>query len=344
MRHTVDWISTFPMGDVPVPPPPVWLIAGFYLLLVPALWPCHRAGLRWCLRGGRAVTLLLILLLPFQVGFTTPTPGAGTTRVTLLAVGAGQCAVVEPPSGRTVLVDAGSTGMSDLVSRCIGPYLRHERCTSVDSVVISHANYDHFGAVAEVVEAYGVREVLTSARFAEREPNNAAMESMLASLAEAQRPPREVGPGERIPLGRQTYLEVLWPPRDLPMTVDANDASMVLKLTHAGGSILFTGDIQDGAMAALLQSPERLHADVLVAPHHGSAEKLTARFIEAVAPKTIVSSNDRSLTGKQRAFDRMTEGMSVLRTHRCGAITITFDKDGGVHVETMLRQQNHAGS
>jgi competence protein ComEC len=344
MRHTVDWIATFPMGDVPVPPPPAGLMLAFYLLLVPALWPCHRAGLRWCLRGGRAVLLLLILLLPFQVGFARPTSGAGTTRVTLLSVGAGQCAVIEPPSGRTVLVDAGSTGMGDLVSRCLGPYLRHERCTSVDTILVSHANYDHFSAVAEVVEAYGAREVLTSGRFAEREPDNAAVAGMLATLAELQRPPREVRTGERIPLGRQTYVEVLWPPGDLPMTVDANDASLVLKLTHAGGSVLFTGDIQDGAMAELLKAPEQLRADVLVAPHHGSCERLTARFIDAVAPTTIVSSNDRTLTGRQREFDRITEGMPVLRTHRCGAITITFDKDGSVHVETMLRRPTHAGS
>ena len=49
-----------------------------------------------------------------------------------------------------------------------------------------------------MVDAYGVREVLTSARFAEHAPGNAAAEAMLASLADAQRPPREVAPGERI--------------------------------------------------------------------------------------------------------------------------------------------------
>jgi competence protein ComEC len=337
MRRIVEWLAALPMGDVPVPPPPVWLILLFYLLLIPALWPCHRAGLRWCLRSGRLVILGLILVLPFQVGLTVPTPGAGTTRVTLLSVGAGQCAVVEPPSGRTVLIDAGSTGMADLVARCLGPYLRHQRHTSVDSIFISHANYDHFSAVAEVVEAYGVREVVTCWRFLEHAPGNVAAESMLSALADAHRPPREVAPGEKIPLGRQTYIETLWPPKDMPLTVDANDASLVVKLTHAGGSILFTGDIQDPAMSGLLKTPERLKADVLVAPHHGSFERMTGRFIEAVSPKYIVSSNDSTLTKKQRDFDRLTADRQVFRTNRCGAITMTFDASGAVKVEPMLR-------
>lgn len=337
MRQMVEWLAGLPWGDVPVPPPPVFLILLFYVLLLPMMWPCHRASLRWCLRGGRVALIGLILFLPFTAGFTAPTSGAGTTRVTLLSVGAGQCAVVEPPSGRTVLIDAGSTGMSDLVSRCLGLYLRHRRCTSVDTIVVSHANYDHFSAVAEIVDVYGVREVLTSSRFAEHAPGNAAAESMLVSLSEAQRPPREVSPGERIPIGRETYLEILWPPREMPAFVEANDASLVLKLTHAGGSILFTGDIQDAAMAELLKSPERLRADVLVAPHHGSAERLTRRFIDAVAPRHIVSSNDRTLTAKQREFDRLASRRGLLRTHRAGAVMITFDEKGTVEVAPMLR-------
>ena len=336
MRAMVDRLAELPWGDVPVPPPPVWLILFFYALLLPMLWPCHRAGLRWCLRGGRAIVLGLILFLPFGVAFRAPTAGPGHTRVTLLAVGAGQCAVVEPPSGRTIIIDAGSTGMADLVARCLGPYLRQRRRTTVDTVVVSHANYDHFSAVAEIVDSYGVREVLTSAHFAGHADGNPAAEAMLASLAAAQRPPRLVAPGDRIPLGRSTFLEVLWPPPGLDASTAANEASLVLKLSHAGGSVLFTGDVQDAAMAALLRSPGRLKADVLVAPHHGSFERLTADFLAAVDPSHVVSSNDRTLTAKQRAFDRLVFDRPLLRTHRCGAVTIDVDEAGRVEVGSML--------
>jgi competence protein ComEC len=341
MRTVVDWLAALPGGDVPVPPPPVLLILGFYGLLLPMLWPCHRAGLRLCLRGSRVLVLLLIVALPFQVGFTARGAGAGTTRVTLLSVGAGQCAVVEPPSGRTVVIDAGSTGMTDLIARCLGPYLRHRRCTSVDTVAISHPDYDHFSGVAEVVHAYGVREVLTSAHFAEQARRSPAAESLLETLADAHRPPRLVARGQVIPLGRDTALEVLWPPADAQARAAQNDESLVLKLTHAGRSILFTGDVQDAAMAGLLREPARLRADVLVAPHHGSCERLTAEFVRAVSPTYIVSSNDRSLTSKQREFDRVAAAAlaadhPLLRTHRRGAITVTFDPSGRLAVQTAM--------
>jgi competence protein ComEC len=337
MRQMVDWLAHLPMGDVPVPPPPVWLMLVFYALLVPALWPCHRAGLRWCLRGGRFVVLLLIVLLPFQIGFAPANAGPGYTRVTLLAVGAGQCAVVEPPSGRTVLIDAGSTSLSDLSAKCLGPFLRHRRHTSVDTVIISHTNYDHFSAAADVVSGYGAREVLTAATFARQAEGNAPVESLLAGLAELQRPPRILSPGDRIPLGRETTIEVLWPPVDLPEHFEPNDSSIVLRLRHTGRSILFTGDIQEPAMRELLEAPHLLKADVLVAPHHGSVEASTAQFIAAVNPSVIVSSNDRSLSGKQKGLRAVVGNRPLFRTHECGAITITFGPDGRFEVQPFLK-------
>jgi competence protein ComEC len=339
MRHTVDWLAALPWGDVPVPPPSILLIAVFYLLLIPMLWPCRQAGLRWCLRSGRAAMFPVILLLPTQVGFTVRSAGPGVTRVTLLSVGAGQCVVIEPPSGRVVLIDAGSTHLSDLVPKCLGPFLRHRGRTGVDTVVLSHTNYDHYSAAEEVVQAYGVREVLTSALFRRDAAGTPSAERLLASLRELHRPPRLVQPGQRIPLGQETALEILWPPADATSAPDANDASLVVRLTHAGRSVLFTGDIEELAMRELLKDPARLRSDVLVAAHHGSSEPATAEFIAAVSPTTILSSNDRSLSGKQRRFDRLVAELQLplLRTSRCGAVTITLESDGAVEVQPFLK-------
>jgi competence protein ComEC len=97
-------------------------------------------------------------------------------------------------------------------------------------------------------------------------------------------------------------------------------------------------------MNALLKNPAQLRADVLVAPHHGSSEACTARFVAAVNPTSILSSNDRSLSGKQRRFDTLVAETRVplLRTSRCGAITVTFDASGGVAVEPFITRKNPA--
>ena len=92
-------------------------------------------------------------------------------------------------------------------------------------------------------------------------------------------------------------------------------------------------------MRELLKSPEKLKADVLVAMHHGSAESLSAAFIDAVDPAYIISSNDRTLTGKQRAFDRLVAGRTFLRTNESGAITVTIDARGNLSVDPFLAKK-----
>jgi competence protein ComEC len=333
MRGSVELLARLPWSEVPLPAPPLWLVCAFYVALVAALWSWRGPGVRWVMRSGALGCGAAIVLLPYSTAAPVR-PASDELRVTLLAVGAGQCAVVEPPSGRVILIDAGSASLSDLLRKCLAPYLRHRGRTNVDSLVISHANYDHFSAAAEIVGAYDVREVMVGGKFREHSLDNPPAEGMLRALDQLDRPPRTIWPGDVVPLGRETTLEVLWPPPSLVSA--ANDASLVVRLTHVDKTILFTGDIQSDALAALLEQPERLRADVLIAPHHGSSEDATPAFVGAVNPSVIVSSNDRTLTMKQRNFERMVGAAQLYRTNRHGAVTVRIDGAGSVTVEPFL--------
>ena len=86
------------------------------------------------------------------------------------------------------------------------------------------------------------------------------------------------------------------------------------------------------AERALLAHSETLHADVLVAPHHGSAEQTTSRFIDAVAPRAIVSSNAARLSAKQHLFNAETASIPLYRTSECGAVTIDIESDGRITI------------
>jgi competence protein ComEC len=156
-------------------------------------------------------------------------------------------------------------------------------------------------------------------------------------LREIDLPPRVARPGDRIPLGKDASIEILWPAAGLE-GLDANDTSLVLKLTKGDRTILFTGDIQTDGMKGLLADPDKLRADVLVAPHHGSSEDITPTFVEAVKPEWIVASDDRTPSGKQKRFDAMTAGRRVLRTHEYGAITIVIDADGTMSIDGFAKR------
>jgi competence protein ComEC len=332
MRGLLGWLSLFPGSSVPIPAPPWYLLGLCYLLLLASVFVRARAGLRWTLIFLAVVAYAAILALPVREAVVRRVATRDDLRVTLLSVGAGQCAVVEPPGGRTTLIDAGSTSLTDLWRKCLGPFLHAAGRTSLDTVVVSHGDMDHISGVAETVSIYGVREVLAGAHLLANAPGNPAVEGLLATLDALDRPPRVVLPGDVLPLGRDTKIEILWP-RPGGQPLPDNDAGVVLKLTHAGRSILFPADVQDLGMEALLKDPAALKADVLVAPHHGSSERLTAAFVAAVNPAAVLSSNDRTLSNKQRRFESMIGERPLYRTNACGAITVVFQGDGTIHIE-----------
>lgn len=336
MRDVVQLLSRLPRSDVPLPQPPLWAVVGFYLLLL--LWrlPIARPRLRRGWRAGGIVGMGCLVAVSLAGGFRAPDPvqpRVDEVSLTVLAVGAGQCVVVAPPRGPLVLIDAGSGTLRDPLRKCIAPFVRHVGRSSVGRIILTHGDYDHISAVAEIVQAYGVNEVMTGPHFARHADGNGPAEGLLRFLDQTDRTVLELVPGNRINLGGGASLDVLWPPRENG-GLSSNDSGLVLKLSYAGRTILLPADIQVDAQRALLAGSPHLRADVLVSPHHGSGEETTAEFVRAVDPSIIISSNDRTLTMKQLDFEWMIPGRRHYRTHRDGSVTVRIDRAGTMTVHT----------
>jgi competence protein ComEC len=333
MRHVLEWLAKLPGSDFPIPSMPLWMLLAIYATFLLMLVPMKRPKLKLLVKLVPVAACISAVTLPMRRVETAILPDE--MNVTLLSLGAGQCAVVETPSGKTLMVDAGSSSFSDLLGKCIEPYLRATRHTTIDTMLLTHSDYDHISAAGAVAQVYEVREVMVGNQFREHARMSAPAEQLLRTFDVLDIPPRVVSPGQHIPLGRGADLEILWPPLRGP-ELSSNDSALVSQLRYAGRSILITGDIQDAAEAGLLKTPELLHADVLIAPHHGSSESTTAGFVRAVDPTYILSSNDRTLTGKQKHFELLVGKSQLFRTNRCGAITVHISKDGEIRVETFL--------
>jgi competence protein ComEC len=328
LGHAVAWLAKVPGADLPVGSPPLWVSIVFYAMLcLPLLqWVNKRA--RWWARCAPLGGLAALILVPVWTARVTEGPGPGGLKITLLGVGAGQCAVVET-GGKTVVLDAGSSTFSDPYRSCIAPFLRHEGCVRVDELWLSHGDFDHVGAAQQLVAGYGVKEVLASPHLRRLSHESRPCQELLAELDQTKHSPRLVTKGDSIQVG-PTTLEVLWPPPD--SNFNTNNTGVVLKVACAGRSVLFPADIQDLAEKELLKHRELLTADVLVAPHHGSEERTTRQFVDAVHPRAIVSSNGETLSMKQRSFDADVRGVPSFRTSRYGAITIEVRADGAVRI------------
>jgi competence protein ComEC len=341
MRWTVDALAALPGGDLAFPALPTIAVVAFYVVFVLAVLPAVRGRLRVLARGGLATACAALVILPFVAGPGAARDGGDHLRLTLLSVGAGQCAVVELPSGKTVLIDAGSSTFAELSRRCVEPFLRKRGIRAVEAIYVSHANADHFSAVPRAAREYGVKHVAITGAFDAHAGRNGFARQVLDDVADSGIEVRRVTAGQSIRLDELTQLEVLWPPAGVGEGLSANDSSQVLKLTCGGRSILFTGDVQQAALEALLRSKgEALRADVLIAPHHGSAEDATGGFLDAVGASTILASSDRTPSRKQREFDALVtkRSQTLLRTGECGAITVRVGKDGTVRVETFLKR------
>jgi competence protein ComEC len=82
---------------------------------------------------------------------------------------------------------------------------------------------------------------------------------------------------------------VLHPTADDPGS--DNERSCVLRVSTGARGVLIPGDIEHGAEARLVRRlGPALHAEVLVAPHHGSKTSSTPGFVAAVSPRYVVFS------------------------------------------------------
>jgi competence protein ComEC len=114
----------------------------------------------------------------------------------------------------------------------------------------------------------------------------------------------------------------------------------VVKVSSAGVTMLFTGDIEVDAQRSLMRAHVEVRADVLKVPHHGSAYQDTA-FLDAVDASVAVISagadNDYGHPSPALVTQLQRLGMRVLRTDVHGAVAIGVGADEQMWVAARAR-------
>ena len=114
-------------------------------------------------------------------------------------------------------------------------------------------------------------------------------------------------------------------------------------------SLLLTGDIQKQAEKGLLENlqeemPEKIQAEVLTVPHHGSKTSSSPAFIEAVSPKlALVTAGYRSRFGhpKPEVVKRYeSRGVTLMNTVDHGAIELNFPNSDKAFTSKSYRLTN----
>ena len=112
-------------------------------------------------------------------------------------------------------------------------------------------------------------------------PTSSTYLRMLEALADKDIPVDEARIGNTYEIG-QARLQVLAPVRE---SDDANDMSVVTRLTYGKHAFLFTGDAGTAVEKDMLKTGHDLRADVLKVGHHGSDTSSSEAFLQQVQPR-----------------------------------------------------------
>jgi competence protein ComEC len=256
-------------------PATAWIVAavlGALLVLRMGSAPARAAG---CLVVGLTLTWAPVASL-----------GPAVPRLVALDVGQGDALLVQGRSA-TVLVDAGRAipGGIDRGRDSVVPALRALGVQRLDVLAVTHADVDHRGGVAAVIDSLPIRVlwIPVGAR------GDAAFAALLAQARARRIPIRERGSGDPpLALG-DLRIDTLWPPRGAVPRA-GNDRSLVLRIDAGSVRVLLPGDIERVGEAGLLASGVDLSAELLLLPHHGSRTSSSRAFLSAVAPRLAIAS------------------------------------------------------
>ena len=268
-------------------------------------------------------------------------------RTTMIAVGDGSAWLVESGGG-TLMFDCGSSTIAQVGEREIVPTLRAIGIRSIDTLVVSHADLDHFSGVLELCDALPVARVVCSPEVPTEAldlPGGAAA-LLLRGLRERGVPVERITAGDGWPLGSAgAGCRVLWPPPGLTLedAGNSNDHSVVLRTelpASADGrrparSVLLSGDIQQHAITALLEDPGPLKSTLADIPHHGSLVRASPDWLAAADPAILLQSTGRRRLKLDKWAALLTERPRVrLVSARVGMSRVEVLPDGSLRYET----------
>jgi competence protein ComEC len=317
--------SAMPGSHFWLPGPGDWWLIGFYGGLAAwAVFPKIRAARRCCfaLLAGWAA-----------LGFTATFTQHDSNRLhcTFLSVGHGSAVVMQLPSGKTLLYDAGQFGSPTRAARIITAFLWSRGITRIDAVVISHPDIDHYNALPELLEKCSIGAIFVSPAMFEK--GSAALKGLKSALDNARVPVHEIHAGDDLESDANCRLKVLHPSlRSIQGNANAN--SVVLAVEYFGHRIILPGDLESPGLDDLL-AKEPVHCDVLLAPHHGSRQSNSPGLAAWSRPAWVVLSGDGRWSLPEIDATYQAVGSRTIHTFRNGALEVIVDKNGTT-VETFL--------
>ncbi len=327
-----EFLGGLPFAAFASTPWPVWLCLLYYLLLLAGPWNRFRRVVQprrtpWQFVPAPMALALLLLWTPALLD-----RGPRGLEVWWLDVGQGDAVLIRAPCGAAALFDAGPPQRGWYLPEM----LRRRGVSEVDLLIASHADADHIGGMPDLIREMPVGQLAVGGSLAA----TAIFRELEETVRQHQVPVATVRRGSQLRLGRDRILiDVLHPTEEWAgEDLSRNDASIVLRLTYAGRTVILPGDAEFDAELSMIRSEIPLRADVLMAGHHGSRWSTHELFLAEVRPGYVTIScgrNNRYGHPTPEVLARVAEiGATVYRTDRDGSIRLRISPSGEMHWST----------
>lgn len=253
-------------------------------------------------------------------------------RMTFVAMGQADATLVEFPNGHVMLIDAGSElGRKQNSTQIrLMPYLRHQGIRHIDTLVLTHSDYDHIAGIQPLLTQITVGQIWHNGFTPESDPQ--FWQNLLPKHTHLMHNATHLPKQQNID---HANIEILWPRPHSVQTLksqnalNANEMSIVLKLQYGQFSALFMGDAGIPVERHMLKNISIPPVTLLKAGHHGSKSASSQDWINAVQPAIAIFS-----TGVRNRYQfphtavqkRLHQSQTrMFRTDRHGTIQLLTD-------------------
>ena len=200
----------------------------------------------------RAFLLIDLALLTIHV---LPIQNAISNEVNFINVGQGDCTLIRNKN-KTVLIDTGGLTYMDVANESLVPFLRKKRIYKIDAVIITHYDYDHYGALSSLMKSYKVSAIY------------------------------DYNSTFPVTVGNLTFNNYNYYGRG----DEENNKSLVISFSNCNKDFVIMGDAPTYVEKEIMKNTSSIKCDILKVGHHGSNTSTCEEWLKYLEPKEAIVS------------------------------------------------------
>ena len=245
-----------------------WFVNLIKPLSIGILLPAFNEGLMliyyslytlWLFYLGKGFVPIHRTLLLVQVSiiclFALPLENTVTNEVNFINVGQGDCTLIRNHN-KVALIDTGGLTYMDVANNSLIPYLRKKRIYKIDTVFITHYDYDHYGALEELSKAYNIKHIYD---YTSAYP---------------------------VKMGDVTFYNHNY----YASGTEENNKSLVISFNICQKDFVIMGDAPMYIEKEIIKHNDPIECDILKVGHHGSNTSTSEEWIKYLTPREAIVS------------------------------------------------------